>query len=46
MVTDKVQGAFASHNANPGPVIPENFNVEEQGTKEERKAQVTVHSKE
>ncbi|KAK4209888.1 hypothetical protein QBC37DRAFT_429699 [Rhypophila decipiens] len=37
-VTDKAKAAFAAHTANPGPVVPENFNAQELGTKEERAA--------
>ena len=29
---------FRHHEANPGPVIPKDFNVQQEGTKEERQA--------
>ena len=32
------QVQFRHHEANPGPAIPKEFNVQEEGTKEERKA--------
>ena len=38
---DVVQAAretFKHHTANPGPAIPQEFNVAEEGTKEERRA--------
>ncbi|KAK3905009.1 hypothetical protein C8A05DRAFT_31164 [Staphylotrichum tortipilum] len=35
---DKVKTAFQAHSANPGPAIPSEFNVKEEGTKEERRA--------
>ena len=37
-MVDEVKAKFAPHNANPGPVIPQEFNVKEEGTKEERRA--------
>jgi len=33
---DKVQ--FRAHDANPGPAVPENFNAQQEGTKQERQA--------
>lgn len=33
---DKVQ--FRYHEAHPGPAIPKDFNVKEEGTREERRA--------
>jgi hypothetical protein len=30
--------AFQAHSANPGPVVPNEFNVPQEGTKEERLA--------
>ncbi|KAL2133337.1 hypothetical protein VTI74DRAFT_2532 [Chaetomium olivicolor] len=33
-----VKEAFQAHSANPGPAIPKEFNVQEEGTKEERRA--------
>ncbi|KAJ4298538.1 hypothetical protein N0V88_003568 [Collariella sp. IMI 366227] len=35
---DTVKEAFQAHSANPGPAIPKEFNVQEEGTKEERRA--------
>ncbi|KAH6855180.1 hypothetical protein B0I37DRAFT_49941 [Chaetomium sp. MPI-CAGE-AT-0009] len=35
--TDSVKNAFQAHSAHPGPVIPKEFNVKEEGTKEERR---------
>ncbi|KAK4236327.1 hypothetical protein C8A03DRAFT_35771 [Achaetomium macrosporum] len=37
-VTDNVKAAFQAHSANPGPAIPKEFNVQQEGTKEERRA--------
>ncbi|KAK4133331.1 hypothetical protein BT67DRAFT_423281 [Trichocladium antarcticum] len=39
-VADNVKTAFQAHSANPGPAIPKEgeFNVQEEGTKEERRA--------
>jgi len=37
-IVDEVKAKFAPHNANPGPVMPEQFNIKEEGTKEERRA--------
>ncbi|EAQ89886.1 predicted protein [Chaetomium globosum CBS 148.51] len=36
--TDSVKNAFQAHTAHPGPAIPKEFNVKEEGTKEERRA--------
>lgn len=33
---DKVE--FRHHQAHPGPAIPKDFNIQEEGTKEERRA--------
>ena len=33
-----VKEAFQAHSANPGPAVPKEFNVQEEGTKEERRA--------
>jgi len=33
---DKVQ--FRAHEANPGPAVPKDFNIQQEGTKEERQA--------
>ncbi|KAK4125007.1 hypothetical protein N657DRAFT_689379 [Parathielavia appendiculata] len=35
---DSLQAAFQAHSANPGPAMPKEFNVKEEGTKEERRA--------
>ncbi|KAL2149943.1 hypothetical protein VTH82DRAFT_7619 [Thermothelomyces myriococcoides] len=35
--TDNIKKAFQAHSANPGPAIPKEFNVPEEGTKEERR---------
>lgn len=35
---DEAKAKFAPHAASPGPVIPQQFNVQEEGTKEERRA--------
>jgi len=40
---DKVQ--FRHHEANPGPVISENINVQQEGTKEERRAKAEAMNK-
>lgn len=37
-MADSVKAAFQAHSANPGPAIPKEFNVQEEGTKEERRA--------
>ncbi|KAI6369455.1 hypothetical protein MCOR25_004412 [Pyricularia grisea] len=37
-VTDKIKAAIQPHSAHPGPAIPQDFNVTEEGTKEERRA--------
>ncbi|KAK1758559.1 hypothetical protein QBC47DRAFT_399456 [Echria macrotheca] len=37
-LVDEAKTKFAPHTANPGPVIPQEFNVKEEGTKEERRA--------
>jgi len=39
---DSVMGAF---QANPGPVIPKELNVAEEGTKEERRAKAAEMNK-
>ncbi|KAL2157018.1 hypothetical protein VTH06DRAFT_8320 [Thermothelomyces fergusii] len=36
--TEGLMEALQAHSANPGPVIPTEFNVPEEGTKEERRA--------
>ncbi|KAK4102071.1 hypothetical protein N658DRAFT_495418 [Parathielavia hyrcaniae] len=35
---DSLKAAFQAHSANPGPAMPKDFNVKEEGTKEERRA--------
>ncbi|KAL2020979.1 hypothetical protein VTK56DRAFT_7753 [Thermocarpiscus australiensis] len=37
-MADNVKAAFQAHSANPGPAIPKDFSVQEEGTKEERQA--------
>jgi hypothetical protein len=37
-VADSMKTAFQAHSANPGPVAPKEFKVQEEGTKEERRA--------
>jgi hypothetical protein len=37
-MADAAKEAFQAHSANPGPAIPKEFNVKEEGTKEERRA--------
>jgi len=44
-VTDSVKSAFQAHSANPGPAIPKEFNVPEEGTKEERRAKAQEMNK-
>ncbi|KAG7291631.1 hypothetical protein NEMBOFW57_001650 [Staphylotrichum longicolle] len=34
---DSLKAAFQAHSANPGPAMPKEFNVQEEGTKEERR---------
>jgi hypothetical protein len=36
-MADGVTAKFEHHKANPGPAIPQDFNVQEEGTKEERR---------
>ncbi|TVY48240.1 hypothetical protein LCER1_G008286 [Lachnellula cervina] len=40
---DKVQ--FRDHQAHPGPAVPKDFNAQEEGTKEERKAKADALNK-
>jgi len=40
---DKVE--FRHHEANPGPVIPKEFNIQQEGTKEERRAKAEAMNK-
>ncbi|OIW30995.1 hypothetical protein CONLIGDRAFT_296323 [Coniochaeta ligniaria NRRL 30616] len=35
---DSVKATFEHHKANPGPAVPKEFNVAQEGTKEERLA--------
>lgn len=35
---ESLKSAMQAHSANPGPAIPKDFNVQQEGTKEERKA--------
>lgn len=37
-VAENIKAKFAPHTANPGPAIPQDFNVQQEGTKDERKA--------
>ncbi|KAK4231065.1 hypothetical protein QBC38DRAFT_408833 [Podospora fimiseda] len=37
-LSESTLAAMKAHAANPGPVIKEDFNVQEEGTKEERLA--------
>ncbi|KAL1882074.1 hypothetical protein VTK73DRAFT_2483 [Phialemonium thermophilum] len=39
------QEVFQAHKANPGPAVPENFNVAQEGTKEERRAKAREMNK-
>ncbi|TVY60766.1 hypothetical protein LSUE1_G008431 [Lachnellula suecica] len=40
---DKVE--FIHHQAQPGPAVPKDFNAQEEGTKEERKAKAEALNK-
>lgn len=40
---DKVE--FRHHQANPGPVLPDEINVQQEGTKEERRAKAEQMNK-
>ncbi|KAK1768830.1 hypothetical protein QBC33DRAFT_533828 [Phialemonium atrogriseum] len=37
-VQEGVESVFEHHKAAPGPAVPKDFNVAQEGTKEERKA--------
>jgi hypothetical protein len=37
-VVDDVKAKFEHHTATPGPVIPQDFDIQEEGTKEQRAA--------
>jgi hypothetical protein len=39
------QVQFRHHEANPGPAIPKDFNAQEEGTKEERRAKAETMNK-
>lgn len=43
--TEGVDSKFAAHQANPGPAIPKDLNVPQEGTKEERKAKAAEWNK-
>lgn len=45
-MTDNAKAAFQAHSANPGPVIPKEFDVKQEGTKEERRARAQELNKE
>ncbi|KAK1590862.1 uncharacterized protein LY79DRAFT_553367 [Colletotrichum navitas] len=36
---------FSAHQAHPGPAIPKDFNAQEEGTKEERRAKAEALNK-
>jgi hypothetical protein len=44
-MTEEAKKAFQAHSANPGPAIPKQFNVQEEGTKEERRAKAQEMNK-
>jgi hypothetical protein len=44
-MVDDVKAKFEHHTATPGPVIPKEFNVKEEGTKEERMAKAEALNK-
>ncbi|KAK1837031.1 hypothetical protein QBC39DRAFT_366566 [Podospora conica] len=44
-VKDSAMATFEHHKANPGPVIPKELNVPEEGTKEERRAKTEALNK-
>ncbi|KAK4155129.1 hypothetical protein C8A00DRAFT_32022 [Chaetomidium leptoderma] len=35
---ERAKAVAQAHSANPGPAIPKEFNIKEEGTKEERRA--------
>ncbi|KAK0729781.1 hypothetical protein B0H67DRAFT_638359 [Lasiosphaeris hirsuta] len=37
-LSDNIKAQFEHHKAAPGPAIPKDFDVQEEGTKEERRA--------
>ncbi|KAL1843924.1 hypothetical protein VTJ49DRAFT_6867 [Mycothermus thermophilus] len=42
---DSLRAALHAHSANPGPAIPKDFNVQQEGTKEERQAKAKEMNK-
>lgn len=40
---DKVE--FRAHEAHPGPAVPKDFNIQQEGTKEERRAKAEAMNK-
>ncbi|KAJ9155727.1 hypothetical protein NKR23_g1676 [Pleurostoma richardsiae] len=40
-----IKSKFAAHTANPGPVVPDKFNIQQEGTKEERRAKAEALNK-
>lgn len=40
-----VDPKFAAHQAHPGPAVPKDFNAQEEGTKEERRAKAEALNK-
>jgi hypothetical protein len=44
-MTEEAKKAFQALSANPGPAIPKEFNVQEEGTKEERRAKAQEMNK-
>ncbi|RKU39789.1 hypothetical protein DL546_000217 [Coniochaeta pulveracea] len=44
-VKDGFKATFEDHKANPGPAIPKEFNVQQEGTKEERRAKAAELNK-
>lgn len=45
-LVDSIKSKFQAHSAQPGPAVPKDFNVAEEGTKEERKAKAEELNKE
>ncbi|KAL2269489.1 hypothetical protein VTJ83DRAFT_1673 [Remersonia thermophila] len=43
---DSLKTALNAHSAHPGPPIPKDFNVQQEGTKEERRAKAKELNKE
>jgi len=44
-IVDDVKAKFEHHTATPGPVIPQDFDIKEEGTKEERLAKAEALNK-